>query len=238
MAEKNVLLIELYENLLTKDPNDYSGKVKITGTLRNAEIADRIVAERTEFRKETIVTILDMADQKKVEAIAEGKSLVDGVGQYLATVSGVFVGETDSFNPKKHSLRVSYTPGKLLQAALKNITANVRPGQVGPVINSITDSTTGLLNESLTPGGPAIITGSNILLKGEGDTIGVAFTSENGETQKVTLIVKNSISEIIFALPALEPGQYTLSVTTQAGTNYRLLKEPRTYQFPILLTVG
>lgn len=238
MGEKIVLLIELFRNLLTKKPNDYSGRVKITGTLRNAEIADRIVAERTEYRKETIVNILEMADQKKVEAIAEGKSLIDGVGQYLATVTGVFEGAADTFNPKVHSLRVSYTPGKLLQAALKNVTANTRPAQVGPAINSIIDSTTGIANESLTPGGPAIITGSNILLRGEGPTIGVFFTSESGEKQKVALIVKNSISEIIFTIPALEAGQYTLSVTTQAGTNYKLLKEPRSYEFPILLTVA
>lgn len=83
MAEKTILSVDLYDNILTTDPSDYTGKVKITGTLRNADIAARIVAERTEYRKETIENILNLADQKKIEAIAEGKSLVDGVGQYL-----------------------------------------------------------------------------------------------------------------------------------------------------------
>ena len=47
----------------------------ITGSLHNKEIAARISKERTEYRQETIENILDLADQKKVEAIAEGKSV-------------------------------------------------------------------------------------------------------------------------------------------------------------------
>lgn len=46
----------------------------------------------------------------------------------------------------------------------------------------------------------------------------------------------NTISQIIVSLPPLTLGQYRLSVTTQAGANYQVLKDPRTYTFPILLT--
>lgn len=48
----------------------------------------------------------------------------------------------------------------------------------------------------------------------------------------------NTKSQIIISIPQLEEGQYKLSVITQAGSNYQLVKEPRTYIFPILLTVG
>ena len=55
---------------------------------------------------------------------------------------------------------------------------------------------------------------------------------------KVSLIVRNTKSEIIIQIPPLAEGQYWLSVTTQAGAGYSLVKDPRTYKFPILLTVG
>lgn len=239
MAEKTILSVDLYDNFLTDTPNDYTGKVRITGSVRNADIADRIVAERTEYRKETIENILNLADQKKVEAIAEGKSLIDGVGQYMLNLSGTFVGEKPVFDSKIHKFGITYTPGRLLLNALQNLTAFVQIAQVGPAINDITDSTTGKVNEILTPGAPAVITGSNILLKGDDPSVGVYF-EDSGEhnVHKVSLIVQNTASQLIISIPQLPAGEYTLIVTTQVGANYKLVKEPRTYRFPILLTVG
>lgn len=40
MAEKTILTVDLYDNVLTEKAGDYSGKVSITGTVRNADIAD------------------------------------------------------------------------------------------------------------------------------------------------------------------------------------------------------
>ena len=91
-----------------------------------------------------------------------------------------------------------------------------------------------------TPNAPAIIFGSTLLIKGDDPSVGVYFTKdEEGATPvKVSLIVRNTKSEIIIQIPPLAEGQYWLSVTTQAGANYGLGKDPRTYKFPILLTVG
>ena len=68
----------------------------------------------------------------------------------------------------------------------------------------------------------------------------VYFTPDGADKTpvKVDLIVANTTSQIIIQVPNLPDGQYLLSVTTQAGSGYSLVKEPRTYQFPILLTVG
>lgn len=238
MEEKNILSVDLYDNLLTEKLGDYSGKINITGTCHNQEVAQRIVNERTEYRLETIVNILDIADKKKVEIIAEGKSLVDGVGQYMLNISGPFEGENPSFDPKKHKIGVTYTPGKLLREAMKSISVRPRIATTGPVINSFTDSTTGSVSEILTPGGPAIISGNTLLIKGDDASVGVYFTPDGGgEAKKVQTIVTNTKSQIIISIPQLSAGQYAVSVTTQAGSGYSMVKEPRTYVFPILLTV-
>ena len=139
--EKITLNVDLYDNIMTEQKGDYTGRARITGSLHNKEIAARIIKERTEYRQETIENILDLADQKKVEAIAEGKSVVDGVGQYIVTVRGSFLGENAQFDATKHSLGVSYTPGQLLRDQLKAVKVICNGlAQTGPVINSITDS--------------------------------------------------------------------------------------------------
>ena len=69
--EKITLNVDLYDNIMTEQKGDYTGRARITGSLHNKEIAARIIKERTEYRQETIENILDLADQKKVEAIEE-----------------------------------------------------------------------------------------------------------------------------------------------------------------------
>jgi len=49
-----LLYAELYDNPLTEKEGDFTAKPKVTGTIRNADIAKRIVEKRTEYRPETI----------------------------------------------------------------------------------------------------------------------------------------------------------------------------------------
>lgn len=239
MAEKIKLTVNLYDNAVTEVKGDYAGRPVVTGTLYNGEIADRIVTKRTEYRKETIVNILGLADQEKANAIAEGKSVVDGVGQYLINVSGVFSGEKAPFNPDIHKLGVTYTPGKLLRDTLKNnVVVSTQTATTGPVVNEFIDSTTGEKNLQLTSSGPAVINGVNIKVVGEDPEVGIYLTPSEGEPKKVSLLIHNNPSTVTFMLPTLADGAYTLSLKTQFGSGRSLVKEPRTYTFPVVLYVG
>lgn len=203
MAEQIILNTDLYDNLLTERKGDYTAKPRITGTLYNTDIAARIVAARTEYQHGTILNILDMADSHKVQAIAEGKSVVDGVGQYLVNVQGAFEGEKAQFEPGKHALGITYTMGKLLRETLK-------------------------------------LGGVNLKLQGDDPSIGVYLTptTEGAAPMKAPVVIANSPSQVIVQMPTLADGQYTVSLTTQYSAGSRNIKEPRTYTFPILLTVG
>lgn len=234
--------VDLYDNIMTEREGDYTARPRITGTLRNKQIAARIVEAGTEYKQESIEYILDRADKVKVRAIAEGKSVVDGVGQYLPTMRGNFIGEDAQFDPAKHSLGVSYTMGQLLRDQLKN-TKVVCNGtaKTGPVINSITDSTTGSVNEIITSAGPAVIGCSNAKVTGDDPSVGVFLTKdEEGATPlKCPVIIRNAPSELTVMLPAIESGKmYALSVTTQYSSSNKFLKTPRTYRFPVLLSDG
>lgn len=238
MGEKIILTADLYDNAVTEKKGDYTAKAAITGTLRNEQIADRIVTKRTEYRKETIVNILDLADQEKVEAIAENKSVIDGVGQFLLSILGAFDGEKAPFDPEKHKLSATFIPGKKLRDRLADVQIQTRPAVTGPVINSITDSTTGELNGVLTSGSAAVIDGSNIKIAGDAENIGVFLTPADGTPLKCPLLIHNNPSQLTVMLPTLADGEYTLSLTTQFGAGNKLVKEARTYTFPVLLYVG
>ena len=166
--------------------------------------------------------------------------MVNKFGQWLLTINGSFDGKKSDFRSTENKITVMFTPSATLLKALENIYVNADVATVGPMIESLTDSTTNEKNLHITPNAPAIIFGSTLLIKGDDPSIGVYFTKdEEGATPvKVSLIVRNTKSEIIIQIPPLAEGQYWLSVTTQAGANYGLVKDPRTYKFPILLTVG
>lgn len=50
MADKTILNADLYDNVLTEKPGDYTAKPRITSTARNKDVATRSVKERTETK--------------------------------------------------------------------------------------------------------------------------------------------------------------------------------------------
>ena len=239
MAEDTTILyVDLYDNPLTERKGDYTGKVAITGTLRNTDIAGRIIKKRSEYRQETIENILKMADEEKAIGLSEGKTVVDGVGQYQPTVSGAFEGEKAPFNPEIHHLSVSFTMGKELREQLAAARVETRTASSGIVINSVRDALTGETDGAIASGSNLVISGVNIKIAGDDPSNGVFLTpTAGGEPIAMRAITHNNPSELTVLLPTLEEGEYTLSVTTQFSRS-TMLKEPRTYVFPITLTVN
>ncbi|TAJ11898.1 DUF4469 domain-containing protein [Marinilabiliaceae bacterium JC017] len=111
----------------------------------------------------------------------------------------------------------------------------------GLAINSVTDVTTGEVNNRLTPGGGANLEGSKIKLVGSEAGVGIKLTNQDTQEETVvpmTSVLVNSPSAISFIIPAGLPiGEYSLSIGTQFSNAGTLLKEVRTYQFDYLLKV-
>ena len=106
--KKSVWEVYLRPNTLTKD-NDRDCIADVyqhAETQRNADIADIIVKERTEFRPETIMNILTMRDKVVTQLLEEGLSVMDGVVQITPRVSGVWETEGAEYDEKIHKRTV------------------------------------------------------------------------------------------------------------------------------------
>ena len=169
-----------------------------------------------------------------------GRVVLDSAMDPTLSRQGAFEGEKAQFEPGKHALGITYTMGKLLRKTLKLVKVVVNGvAAVGPVINTVTDSTSKAINGQLSSGGALVLGGVNLKIQGDDPSIGVYLTptTEGAAPMKAPVVIANSPSQVIVQMPTLADGQYTVSLTTQYSGS-RNVKEPRTYTFPIILIVG
>lgn len=185
---------------------------------------------------------MDILKEIAREQIVNGASVSFGLGYFGLGVNGVFIGDNAKWDAAIHSLSIRVTPTADLRNAAKAAVVDVRGmAEIGTVINSVTDVSSGEVNSRLTAGGGVNITGSKIKIDGDNPAIGITLTNE--ATQAVTLIPKTAIlvndpSKISFIVPAaLATGDYKLSITTQYSSTKTLLKEPRVSVFDYVLNV-
>jgi hypothetical protein len=224
----------LRPNPLTEDPNDFVAVPVTVGTAGVNEIVAELVGEGLELRVETVIDVISRFNRKTAQMLTEGYNINTGLLHIRPVIKGAFYGKT--WNPEKNALVANITPGATLRTAIAETEVVILGEQPDMLsIMSLTDSTTGLTDGSLTKGRNAEIKGSYLKIVGENPNCGISFT--NTETQAVTRleatdIVLNEPSRLLIFVPAsLATGEYTLTVMTQYSGTSRPLKEPRSAVF-------
>ncbi len=240
---KKIWKVWLRPNLLTKDvDNDYVAEVSTVGkTLRNENIAQRIINEGSEIKYDTLLSIINQRDRIVREALQEGTSVLTQVCQLTPRVIGPWIGSTAKFDPEKHKITVTAVPSAELRKALQNVGVEVLVvKETSAYIGLVTDTLTNLTDGSITPGDDVLINGERIRVAGEAEGVGVFFVNAEGVATPVTRrLTQNDPKTVIARVPAdLADGNYTLRIVTQFSNSAVLLKEPRTIEYPILLTVS
>ena len=228
--KKSVWEVHLRPNTLTKD-NDRDCIADVyqhAETQRNADIADIIVKERTEFRPETIMNILAMRDKVVIQLIEEGLSVMDGVVQITPRVSGVWETEGAEYDEKIHKRTVDIVPTADLRDVLDAISVKVLGTKEATArITSITDTATGLKDGTITIGDDIIIEGDKLKIDEKDAAQGVFFKAANGTEYKTTRRLSvNKPSQIIARVPKEVPaGAVTVIVRTKYSSTAKPLKE-------------
>ena len=245
MATTKFWKVWLKPNLLTKDiDNDYVAEVSTSKqTLRNEDIAQRIVDEGSEIKYDTLLSIINQHDRIIREAVCDGYSVLTGVGQYSPRVTGSWLGKSANFDPSVNKLTLDMVLSKEMRDALATVgveVLGVKEGG-GAAIGLVTDTLTEATDGTITPGEDILIEGAKIKIAGDPDLCGVYFVGADPENiYKVDRrLTQNDPSRIIARVPAtITPGSYTLRIVTQFSHASMLLKEPRTLEYELPLVVS
>ncbi|UTC68171.1 MULTISPECIES: DUF4469 domain-containing protein [unclassified Treponema] len=243
MAKKKKSVWEVYlrPNTLTKE-NDRDCIADVhahAATQRNEDIAELITKERTEFRKETIINILNMRDKAVKDLIQEGISFMDGLVQISPRVSGVWATENAPYDEKVHKRTVDLVPTADLRTVLDAIGVKVMGAKEESArITAITDTATGLNDGTLTIGDDIIIEGNKLKIDETDASQGVFFRLADGTEHKVTRRLSvNNPSQIIARVPAAVPaGKVTVIIRTKYSGTSVPLKTVKEMQFKLPCT--
>ena len=239
--QKPVWNVYLRPNTLTKD-NDRDCIADVyshSPTQRNEDIAALITKERSEFRKETILNILNMRDKAVLDFIRDGLSVMDGVSQISPRVSGVWETENAPYDEKIHHRTVDMVATADLRNALDEITVKVLGAkETTAKITAVTDTATGLTDGTITIGDDILIEGEKLKVDEKDTEQGVFFlTSDGGEHKTERRLSVNKPSQIIARVPKNIPeGKVQIVVRTKYSGSGAPLKELREVVFKLPCT--
>ena len=234
--KKFVWEVYLRPNTLSKDTErDCIADVRFRGgAKRNEDIADVITKERSEFRRETIINILNLRDEAVKNFIQDGMSFIDGIVQIAPRVTGVWKTENSPYNAAVHKRTVDLIPTHDFKAVLDDITVKVLGLKDDSFrITSVTDIATGLSDGTIMIGDDLIIEGEKIKVDESDAAQGVFFKGTDGTEHKTSRRLSvNKPGQLIARVPSSLPeGKTTIIVRTKYSSGAKPLAEVREIVF-------
>lgn len=202
----------LHENKL-KGGDTYMALVRSIGTLDQDALMARMERRGTTLTLEDVMASLQLATEIIVEALLEGYNVVTPTANFSASIKGVFADLDDSFDPSRHSLEAKVNVGATLREAFGGATVEKTESiTYAPKPSTFTDYATELKNSTATPGNGARVRGNRLKFDPADPAQGLFFVATDGTETAVTQIMTNKPSELVFLVPTLPAGDYTLVV--------------------------
>ncbi len=229
------------KTLVQTTENDYTAEVSTAGRIKNNEdIARRIIAEGSDIKYNTILSILNQSDGIIRYYLQQGYSVLTNCCKFTPRVNGSFTSSHTRFNRDIHKISVDITPSAEMCEALEQVGVSVLGVKNGNAcISLVTDVSTGLADGIITANQDILIKGNGLkIIPEEESGLGVYLIDQAGDVHPVTTPLKQNDSKTVIArVPDLLPGNYTLRITTRFTGSPALLKEPHTIEYEKLLMV-
>ncbi|MDR3093141.1 MAG: DUF4469 domain-containing protein [Bacteroidales bacterium] len=226
------------ENLLTAAPDDYSAQPVNVRSYTFAEIIRRMLARNPGLSEAQLTSAINEFVEEVSIITAEGDSVNTPLINTSLSIQGVLNSAADTFDAKRHRVRINVNAGMKLAAAV----AGVKPQKTDvaeplPHIIEVKDIVSGSVNETLTAGGVVQIRGSRLKFIPEEDSNGIFLTDANGATIKLTVVVENKPARLMAMLPAdLPQGEYTVEVRSNYSASGKSSQTLKTGKFHKIIT--
>lgn len=207
----------LVDNKLTTDPNDFRAQVEHN---RSVTIEDLI---RTISRPGSTVTVAEglafweELSQAIMQQLDNGNRINSDLFQLSLGITGVFNSAADTFDPTRHHVRIRIKPGIRLRKMEPDIkAARVQATQALPEPERLEDFSSDTVNDKLTPGGTARLTGARLKFDPADTDAGIFLRKSTGAVTRVQRLMTNKPKELLFIVPAgLAAGNYQLLVRSR-----------------------
>ncbi|RJE74718.1 DNA-binding domain-containing protein [Reichenbachiella sp. MSK19-1] len=204
----------LYANHLTNS-EDYMAVVQNQKTKTLDELIDRMIGRGSTVTKAEALAVLEEYQASVQEALEEGYSISTPLLRISPSIQGVFTDPQDNFDRSRHILRLNVTSGSRISQisnVLKVEKVTAKAPQPTPV--DFTDVKT-TSNETLSPGGVGVLTGSRLKVNQEDTQQGIFIIGADGTETRVTTYIRNMPSNLIFMIPdTLTAGIYQIDIRT------------------------
>jgi hypothetical protein len=205
----------LTQNGMNPDADEFIAVVTNSQKINIHDIIDFMVAEGTGLTRPQALAYFEKLEQTIKYFIKEGATINTSLFKTRTTISGVFQNERDVFNPSRHQVHVRMSAGSHLNQLESRLSVRKvsRPAHI-PQPMIFLDMPTQSENERIIPGNIAYITGYNLKLNPEDVQQGVFFLpiDRPKEEIRVEVYYKVKPSELMFQVPSLSFGNYTVKV--------------------------
>lgn len=209
----------LQNNPITPDPNDCSARVVANQTLTAEEVIKEMLRRGSTITEADCQAVLKVFFDVVADEVAEGNSVNLPLVNIRPAVNGVFTSATDSFDPSRHIKKATVSTGTLLTQKMNAAKVEkILQAQTTPALIEYADINSQTTNSILTAGGIGQIVGEELKFNPANAAEGIFFTATDGTVTKVTVIANRTEGKLMFSIPALAAGSYTLEVRKGYGT--------------------
>lgn len=204
----------LLPNNMTEDPDDYVAVSRNSRTYSLEDVFEYMTRQGSTITKAEALAVFEEITQGIFQIVREGNSVVTPLVNIRSNVSGVFSGGNDTFDPRRHRVRINISPGLGFREIDKEIlTEKISPLERHPIPVHFLDDTSDTRDEEITSGGGAQILGSLLKFDEADINQGVFFVNLDDDAEtRVESVLRNKPSEIIFINPELPAGSYRVEV--------------------------
>jgi len=208
----------LVDNPLTPDPTDFRASVQPGKSVTEKELIEMIVMHNTGITESVARKVIAEYMLALRFFLGKGRSVNTPLLNSSYSISGVFTDEEDAFDPSRHQLNLNFAPGLGVKDVVEAVsTEKVEATVSQPKLSSYFDTESGSKNEALTPNDMGRINGKRLSFDETDPAQGVFFVNDKNKDFKVAKFGEHRPSKLIFKVPALPAGVYTVEVRKAGG---------------------
>ncbi len=224
----------LTENGMNPDSDEYIAVVTNSRKVDINDIIDVMVSEGTGLTRPQALAYFEKLTQTVEYFIKEGATISTPLFRTRTSISGVFKNEKDAFTRSRHQVHVRMSAGVRLSKVESRLPVKkVSLSTHSPRPMFFLDMQTELKNEQIIPGNMAHLTGRHLKLDPEDPSQGIFFipVDRPKDEIRVSAYYKIKPSEILFLVPSLSSGNYTIIVRVLMKNH----KSVREGELPVVL---